>query len=84
MPLAEGGAAMKAIRVVVDNGQITPDEPLDICGRCEAILVMPDPDPWDVLIHDPRPRPELVKARQEAERDFLEGRTTPLDPDTML
>jgi len=74
---------MKAIKVVVENGQIVPDEPLEICGRCEAILVVPDPDPWDALIHDPRPRPELEKASREALEDYIEGRTTVLDPDNM-
>lgn len=74
---------MKALKAVIDEGQIVLDEPLDITGRHDAIVVVLDVDPWDAILQDPRPRPELVKARQEAERDFLEGRTTPLDPDTM-
>jgi hypothetical protein len=74
---------MKAIKVVVDHGQIIPNEPLEVLGPCEAILVLSDPDPWDAILQDPRPRPELIKARQQAEADFLQGRTTPLDPDTM-
>ncbi len=40
-------------------------------------------DPWDEIIQDPRPRPELDKAAQEALEDYLQGRTTPLDPDNM-
>ena len=74
---------MKAIKVTVENGRIVPDEPLDTCGRCEAILVLSDPDPWDAIINDPRPRPELAKASQEALEDYLQGRTTVLDPDNM-
>ena len=74
---------MKAIRVVIDNGRIVPDEPLDISGRCEAILVLSDPDPWDAIINDPRPRPELAKASREALEEYLQGRTTVLDPDNM-
>lgn len=74
---------MKAIKVMVDNGRIEPDEPLDISGRYEAILVLPDADPWEAIIHDPRPRPELAKASQEAMDDYLHGRTTELDPDNM-
>jgi hypothetical protein len=74
---------MKAIKVTVDNGRITADEPLDMYGRCEAILVIPDPDPWDALIRDPRPRPELANASQEALEEYLQGRTTDLDPDNM-
>jgi hypothetical protein len=76
------GATMKAIRVFVDNGQIMPEEPLD-AGRHDAILVMLDPDPWERLIDDPRPRPELTKAGQEALDEHLRGMTTPLDPDSM-
>jgi hypothetical protein len=74
---------MKAIKVVVDNGRITPNEPLDIGGRFEAILVLPDPDPWDAVTRDPRPRPELANASQEALEEYLQGRTTVLDPDKM-
>ena len=75
---------MQAIRAVVEDGNVVLDKPLDVKGRFEAILVVLDPDPWDAIINDPRPRPELIKAREEAHRDFLEGRTTPLDPDNML
>ncbi|MBU4400814.1 MAG: hypothetical protein KKE86_15980 [Planctomycetes bacterium] len=42
-----------------------------------------EPDPWDKIIQDPSPRPELDKAAQEALEDYLQGRTTPLDPDNM-
>lgn len=74
---------MKAIKAVIEDGSVILAEPLDIKGRFDAILVVLDPDPWDALIHDPRPRPELVEAREEAHREFLEGKTTPLDPDKM-
>ncbi len=74
---------MKAIKAVIDNGQIVPEEPLNMSGRHDAIVVVLDVDPWDAIINDPRPRPELVKAREEAMADFFAGRTTPLDPDTM-
>jgi hypothetical protein len=74
---------MKAIKAVIDNGQIVPDEPLEMAGRYEAIVVVLDADPWDGILKDPRPRPELVKARQAAEQAFLQGRTRPLDPDAM-
>jgi hypothetical protein len=70
---------MKAIKVIVDNGRIVPDEPLNICGRHEAILVLPDPDPWDEIVQDSRPRPELAKASLEAEEDYLRGQTTILN-----
>ena len=74
---------MKAIKAVIDNGQITPEEPFDMGGRHDAIVVVLDVDPWDAILQDPRPRPELVKAGEEALQDYLQGRTTPLDPDKM-
>lgn len=74
---------MRAIKAVVEDGNVILSEPLDVKGRCDAILVVLDPDPWDALIHDPRPRPELVRAGEEALKEFEEGKTTPLDPDNM-
>jgi hypothetical protein len=74
---------MKAIRVVVDNGHVVVEEPLDATGRHDAILVMLDPDPWDELLEDPRPRPELTKAGRDALEEHLCGKTTPLDPDRL-
>jgi hypothetical protein len=74
---------MQAIKAVIDSGKIIPEEPLTMTGRHDAIVVVLDVDPWEAILKDPRPRPELVKARQEAEADFLAGRTTPLDPDAM-
>jgi hypothetical protein len=74
---------MKAIRAVVENGQIVPEEPSDLSGRHDAIVVVFDTDPWDAILQDPRPRPELTKAGEEALQEHLQGLTTPLDPDNM-
>jgi hypothetical protein len=74
---------MRALRAVVEDGNVILEGPLDVKGRYEAILVVLDPDPWDSLVRDPRPRPELIRAREEAQREFVEGKTTPLDPDRM-
>jgi hypothetical protein len=74
---------MKAIKAVVDNGQIVPEEPLNLSGRHDAIVVVLDVDPWDAILEDSRPRPELTKASEEALREHLQGQTTPLDPDNM-
>lgn len=74
---------MRAIKATIEDGNITLDEPMPIKGRAEAIVVVLDPDPWDALIHDPRPRPALTRASQEALDEFLAGQTTPLDPETM-
>jgi len=74
---------MKAIKAVIDNGQISFEEPLNVTGRHDAIVVVLDVDPWEAIVQDASPRPELTKARREAEEDFLQGRTTVLDPDAM-
>ncbi len=74
---------MRAVKAVVKDGDVTLDEPLELKGRFDAIVVLLDVDPWDAIINDPRPRGELVKAGEEALDEFREGRTTPLDPDNM-
>lgn len=74
---------MKAIRVTINNGQIVPSEPLDVCGQCEAILVLADPDPWNAIVADSRPRSGLTEASQDALEEYLQGRTSVLDPDNM-
>jgi hypothetical protein len=74
---------MRALKAVVEDGNVILEKPLDVKGRYEAILVVLDSDPWDSLMHDPQPRPELIRAREEAHLEFVEGKTTPLDPDKM-
>jgi hypothetical protein len=74
---------MKAIKAVIDNGQIVPIEPLDAAGRHDAIVVVLDVDPWQAILSDPRPRPELDKLAEEARQEYLQGKTTPIDPDAM-
>ena len=74
---------MKAIKAVVENGQIVPEQPLDLFGRHDAIVVVLDADPWDAILQDASPRPELARAGEEALQEHLQGLTTPLDPDTM-
>ena len=74
---------MKALKAVIDEGQIVLDEPLDITGRHDAIVVVLDVDPWDAILQDPRPRPELDRLAEEAHQEYLQGKTTPIDPDTM-
>ena len=44
---------MKAIKAVIDNGQIVPAEPLDMVGRYNAVVVVLDTDPWDADSEQP-------------------------------
>ena len=74
---------MKAVRATVEDGNVTLQEPLNVKGRVEAILVVLDAEPWDALLRDARPRPALAEASREALDEFLSGQATPLDPDAM-
>jgi hypothetical protein len=74
---------MQAIKAVVQDGNVVLDGPLPLQGRYEAILVLLDPDPWDAILNDPRPRPELAKASQAALEEFLSGKTKVIDLDLM-
>jgi hypothetical protein len=78
-----GVIKMQAIKATVQDGNVILNERVDIKGRFDAVLVLLDPDPWESLVQDPRVRPELVKARQEALQDHAEGKASPLDPDKM-
>jgi hypothetical protein len=75
---------MKAIKAVIEHGQIVPETPSEMSNRHDAIAVVLDADPWEAIVEDARPRPELTKARQQTEADFLAGKTTPLDLDALL
>ena len=75
---------MHAIKTTIQDGNISLDQPIDVKGRVDAIVVLLDPDPWTALINDARPRPALAKASQEALVEFLNGQTTPLDLDGTL
>jgi hypothetical protein len=74
---------MRAIKATIQDGNITLDQPIDIKGRVDAIIVLLDPDPWKALIDDPRPRPALTKASQDALDEYLTGQATPLDSEAM-
>jgi hypothetical protein len=74
---------VKAIKAVIDNGQIVPAEPLEMVGRYDAVVVVLDADPWDAILSDPRPLPKLVEASEQALQEHLRGLSTPLDPDNM-
>jgi hypothetical protein len=74
---------MQAIKATVQDGSVIFNDPLPPEGCYEAVLVLLDPNPWDAILNDPRPRPELEKASQAAMEEFLSGKTTPLNPETM-
>ena len=70
---------MHAVKATIRDGNVTLEQPVDIKGPVEAIVIVLDPDPWQALINDPRPRLALSKASNEALEEFLSGHTTPLD-----
>jgi hypothetical protein len=75
---------MQAIKAIIRDGNVTLAQPMEIKGPVEAIVVVLDPDPWDAIVRDPRPRPGLSKASQEALDEFLSGQTTPLEPEALM
>jgi len=74
---------MHAVKATIKDGNVTLEQPVDIKGPVEAIVIVLDPDPWSALITDPRPRPGLSKASNEALEEFLSGQTLPLEPDNL-
>ena len=74
---------MQAIRATIKDGNVTLEQPVDIKGPVEAIVIVLDPDPWNALLYDPRPRPALAKASNEALQELLSGQTVPLDPEDL-
>ena len=74
---------MHAVKATIKDGNVTLERPVDIKGPVEAIVVVLDPDPWQALINDPRPRPALSKASNEALEEFLSGQAAPLDAEDL-
>lgn len=74
---------MEAISAVVENGRVILSKPIRKRKRCDAILVLLDSDPWRHILDDPRPRPKLIRARQQALAEFAAGRVKPIDPGRM-
>lgn len=70
---------MQAVKATIKDGNVTLEQPVDIKGPADAIVVVLDPDPWNDLICDPRPRQALSKASNEALEEFLSGQAAPLD-----
>ena len=63
---------MKAIKAVINHGQIVPEEPFDVNGSYDAIVVVLDVDPGRHPT-DPRPRPELDRLAGR-HQEYLQGK----------
>jgi hypothetical protein len=74
---------MQAVKATITDGNVTLDQPVDIKGPVEAIVVVLDSDPWQAIVADPRPRPALAKSSREALDEFLAGQTTLLNPENL-
>src|SRR5437764_15457242 len=72
---ASGGQDMKAIKATYKNGRVTLSEKPPEPGPFEVLVVFPEPadDPWEAILHDPTPRPALVKRMTEVEREIAQG-----------
>jgi len=78
---------MIAVRARYENGQVTLLDPVDSNGDgpLEGLLVLParEVDPWDRIINDPTPSPELSRLEDEALALHRAGKSEPLNPDDL-
>jgi hypothetical protein len=72
---------MKTIKAQFEKGQIQLSEPAPEEGPIEVLIVFPEveDDPWERIIHDPTPRPELEKWVAEVQAEIAAGKAVPLD-----
>jgi hypothetical protein len=71
---------VKAIKAQFEGGQIKLSEPAPDAGPVEVLVVFPEPadDPWEAILGDPVPRPELLKAAAEIRAEIAAGQSRPL------
>jgi hypothetical protein len=76
---------MKAIKARFDKGQIQLAEPAPEEGPIDVLIVFPEleDDPWERILNDPRPRPELEKWVAEVKAEIAAGKAVPLDLDQL-
>ncbi|HTI50491.1 MAG TPA: hypothetical protein VL475_06050 [Planctomycetaceae bacterium] len=76
---------MKAIKAQFEGGQIKLSEPAPDAGPVEVLVVFPEAadDPWETILKDPAPRPELVKAAAEIRAEIAAGQSQPLKLDDL-
>ena len=76
---------MTAIKAIYKDGQIHFSETVPASGPVEVMVVFPDPsdDPWQAILEDTRPRPNLTQWIKEVEEEIAQGKATPLDLDQL-
>jgi hypothetical protein len=80
---------MRAIRAIIDNGQVTLLEPAELPGRHEALIVvgdaemLPGDQEWARILRDGERRPAFDDFLREADAEIASGATEPLDPDRL-
>jgi len=76
---------MTAIKAIYKDGQIHFSETVPASGPVEVMVVFPEPsdDPWERILQDPRPRPNLTKLVQEVDEQIAQGKAVPLDLDQL-
>jgi hypothetical protein len=72
---------MKAVKAIYEKGKIKLAEQPAEQGPMEVLVVFPEPadDPWEAVLNDPTPRPELAKWVKEVKKEIARGKAKPLN-----
>ena len=72
---------MRAIKATYENGKIKLAEKPTETGPMEVLVVFPEPtsDPWQQILNDPAPRPELAKWAKEVRKEIAQGKAKRLN-----
>ena len=70
---------MTNVEIPMTNETQNPNSETSIPPCDNSADAHDEPDPWDAILSDPSPRPELARWIEEVEREIAEGKTTPLD-----
>lgn len=72
---------MKAVKAKYENGSIKFAEPPPAGGPTDVLVVFPEPadEPWQKILDDTSPRPELSRWIAEVEAEIAAGSAKPLD-----
>lgn len=75
---------MKAVRAKYENGQVVLAEaPPVSTGPVEVLVVFPEEDPWQAILDDSTPRPELARWVAEVKHEVKSGRASALSTDSL-
>jgi hypothetical protein len=74
---------MRAIRAVIEGGNMILEVPLQAEGRVGAVLLLLDAQPWDAVAYDPDACPEPARASRESVEEFADIDPSALNVDSI-